>query len=462
MRQTIETSRYRACRRCRLLWLAVALVLLAMVLPVAGEEGGAAVEELSLEQALTLALQNNAAVASATLQIQRAEKELEASKTRRLPVLELQATGTQLLSTPEVAFPAGAFGTYPDIGPIPSVDTIVQGEKVPTAWVSASVAQPLTQLHSAGLGIKASTIARDSERQELRLQRAAVANEVRRQYYALLQVRGAAAAARDQVRTLHEMDEEITRHLAQETALLHESLDVKARLAAEEYRLLALDNSFATRKTQLNVLLGRDPGTPFEPAPAATADLEEVDQAAARAKALERPELEQARLQVEAADTLRRLKKAELIPEVSLALTYVSFFNVELLPRSVAQLGLQIKWEPFDWGRRRKELASKTLAVEQASYAARDERNRVMVEVDSAFRKVQEARALVVARRLAHESALEQLRVALLRQKQQAVLLKDVLQAQATAAEARADYDEAELSLWQARADLDKATGEDI
>jgi outer membrane protein TolC len=124
--------------------------------------------------------------------------------------------------------------------------------------------------------------------------------------------------------------------------------------------------------------------------------------------------------------------------------------------------GLQLKWEPFDWGRRRKELASKTLAVEQASYAARDERNRVMVEVDSAFRKVQEARALVVARRLAHESAQEQLRVALVRQKEQAVLLKDVLQAQATAAEARADYDEAELSLWQARADLDKATGEDI
>jgi outer membrane protein len=453
------------CRTCRLLWLAFALLFGALFVPTsaAGQEATPDVEVLSLDQALALALDGNAAVASAALQVRRADQELAASRTRRLPALEVQATGSQLLTSPKIEFPAGAFGTFPATGPIPATDTVIEADTAPTAWISASVAQPLTQLHKVGLSVKASRISRDSERQQLRAQRAAVANEVRRQYYAVLQLRSAAEAARDQVKALREMDEEVSRHLVEETALPQESLAVKARLAAEEYRVLTLDNSLATQKAQLNAVLGRDPRTAFEPVPVATSGLEEVDQDVARAEALDRrPELEQARLQVEAADTQRRLKKAELIPEVSLALTYVSFFNVDLLPRSIAQLGLQLKWEPFDWGRRRKELASKTLAVEQANHAARDERNRVIVEVDSAFRKVQEARALVVARRLAHESAQEQLRVARLGSEQQTVLLKDVLQAQAAAAEARADYDEAELSLWQARADLDKAIGEDM
>jgi outer membrane protein TolC len=68
----------------------------------------------------------------------------------------------------------------------------------------------------------------------------------------------------------------------------------------------------------------------------------------------------------------------------------------------------------------------------------------------------------VAVRRLGNESAQEKVRVALLRRRHDAVLLREVLQAQATLAEARAEYDEALLSLWQARADLDKATGEDL
>jgi outer membrane protein TolC len=82
--------------------------------------------------------------------------------------------------------------------------------------------------------------------------------------------------------------------------------------------------------------------------------------------------------------------------------------------------------------------------------------------VSRAFRQVQEARALVAVRRLSHESAQEKVRVALLRGTAQALLAKDVLAAQATMADARAQYDEAQLSLWQARADLEKAMGEDL
>jgi outer membrane protein TolC len=211
------------------------------------------------------------------------------------------------------------------------------------------------------------------------------------------------------------------------------------------------------------VLFGRDPRTPFEVAlvsEAAAGDALDVQAARARAL-LRRPELQHARLQVELADTDRRSKKTEFIPQISVALSYDSFVNVDLLPRNIAQVGIQMRWEPFDWGRKQKELASKALAVEQARTQSRDQANRVLAEVERAHRQLQEARSLLAVRRLAHEGAQERSRVTLLRAGQQAVLVKDVLSAQASLSDARAQLDEAQLSLWQARADLDKAMGEE-
>ena len=438
----------------RALGLALVAVLFGVV-AATGEEARIEDDVVTLEQALDLALANSASVVSAEVQVQRAENELAASRTKRLPSFEVQAQANQMLTPIQVTFPAGALGSYPGTGPIPATDTVIEGANEPSARLSATVAQPLTQLYKAGLGVKASRLSRDLERQDLRAQRAAVAHEVRRLYFAILQSRSARDAAEEQAAALRQMDLEVGQYVALEAALPKEGMEVKARLAAAEYHTLTLDNAITTRKEQLNILFGRDPRTPFEVEPILASVVEEADLASVRALAVaRRPELERARLQIEMADTQRRLKKAELIPEVSVAVSYDSFFNVDLLPSNIAQVGLQLKWEPFDWGRRRKELASRVLAVDQAGLAARDERNRVLAEVDRAVRQVQEARALVAVRRLGNESAREGLRVALLRQENRTVLLRDVLDAQAAVAGARAQYDEAQLALWQARADL--------
>jgi outer membrane protein TolC len=191
--------------------------------------------------------------------------------------------------------------------------------------------------------------------------------------------------------------------------------------------------------------------------------LEEGDLSSALARALERrPDLAQARLAVEQADTDRRLKKAESIPDLSLALSYYSFINVDLLPRNIAQVGLQLKWEPFDWGRRGKERAEKTLAVEQAKSRTRDAEDRARIEVRQRFRKLHEARLLIEAERLGREAADEKLRVVTSRHQKDAALLKDVLEAQAAMSAAHTQFDRALLTFWSAKADFQKAIGEEL
>jgi len=62
---------------------------------------------------------------------------------------------------------------------------------------------------------------------------------------------------------------------------------------------------------------------------------------------------------------------------------------------------------------------------------------------------------------LAQETQREMLRVALNKYKDKAALLKDVLQVQASSADANNQYQQALLSLWTARADFEKAIGEE-
>jgi outer membrane protein TolC len=419
-------------------------------------------EVLTVDDAVAQALQNNRRVAMAAMSVDRAEARVGASRTHRLPVLDLQANGGTTLNGLHMTFPGGAFGTFPDIGPIPTTDTRVDIPRTVSGYVSASIAQPLTQLHRIGLGTKMQELSREGEKQKLRSERAAVAADTRRLYYALLHGQAALAAADEQVTLYRELERMVGQHVAEETALPADHMDVKARLASAEYDALRLRDDHATRKEQMNHLLGRDLGHEFSVAEVSAPGADEADLDAALGTAVaRRPDLAQARLATEQADTDLRLKKAESIPEVSFALTYTSFFNVDLLPTNFAQVGLQLKWEPFDWGRKGKERAEKALQLQQAHSSAREAESRARMEVAQTFRLLKEARVMLEASRLAREASHEKLRLVKNRYQEEAALLRDLLEAQASASSADARWTEALMSLSTVRADFRKALGEE-
>ncbi|PYQ22283.1 MAG: TolC family protein [Acidobacteria bacterium] len=436
--------------------------LLAAFPPLAsGQEPPPVAEVLTLDQAVALAVKNNRSIQSAALQVRRSEEKVGAAKADRLPVLSFQALAGRVVTPIRLTFPEGAFGTFPATGPIPAEDTVVEAPKATSAFLMATLAQPLSQLYKIGLGVRVNELSRAIDREKLREERAAVVSDVKRLYYALVQNQSAFQAAEDQVWTYKELERVVGEYVAREAALPSDHLDVKAQLAAQQYKALSLRNALATQKEQMNDLLGLELTHDFTLTAIPEPSAEEADLQAAVGRALDRrPDLKQARLQVDQADADRRLKKAEYIPELSLAFTYLTFTNVQLLPRNVAQVGLQLKWQPFDFSRG-KELAEKTLQLEQARIGVRGAEYQIRIDVANRFRKLQEARLLVEANRLARESAQEKLRVATEKYKVEAALLKDTLQAQASLSEANAQYDQALLSFWTARADLDRALGED-
>ena len=68
---------------------------------------------------------------------------------------------------------------------------------------------------------------------------------------------------------------------------------------------------------------------------------------------------------------------------------------------------------------------------------------------------------LLKAARTGHDAALEQFRVTTNRYKEQAALVRDLLQAQSRSADAAFQYQQALASYWSALADLRRAIGDE-
>jgi outer membrane protein TolC len=83
------------------------------------------------------------------------------------------------------------------------------------------------------------------------------------------------------------------------------------------------------------------------------------------------------------------------------------------------------------------------------------------MEVNARFRQMQESRQLLKVAKLSQTQARANVQMITYKYRLDAVLLKDVLQAQTVLANSDYDYQKALLAFWTAKADFEKAIGED-
>src|SRR6266404_5415708 len=278
-------------------------------------------ESLTLDQAIALALRENHGMKIAKLEVERADEDISAAKTYRLPSLHAYTSVSGNLVNNELKVPNPANDLFPGLGPFFSLN---DSRKV-TAIFAASAIEPLTQQYRIGLNIKSQRVSREIAEAKLRQQQSETIDQVKKAYYAILQTRSALSSVEEALKSYKELDKVTGDYVVQQTSLKADLLVVQARLAKVEYEQLELINQLATQKEQLNTLLGRTLDTSFEVAGVPEFTPLETDLAAARKIALEhRPELQQARLVIEQATLDRRVKKSEYIPDVSAGFVYLT------------------------------------------------------------------------------------------------------------------------------------------
>ncbi len=417
---------------------------------------------LTLGQAVSIAQANNRFVKNAQLLASIDDDQIAEARTYRFPSINLYALGSQLLTPVDFSFQRGAFGSFPGIGPVPATDTRIHTPLRPTFYALTQFSQPLSQQYKIGLNIKQAKLAKLVDEQKLRAQKQSVTSQVKQAYYAILRTQSSLASSEENLKFDRELDRTTEQYVAEKTALKSDSMDVKAKIAQEEYNNLTLRDSLTSQKEQLNDFLGRDIRTDFSVAEVPEATIIEASLDADQAQALSaRPELAEARLTVQQAELNRRITKTEYIPDVSLALNNLSLTSVNLLPSNVVAVGVLVSWDPLDWGRRRHELAAASKTIEQSKNSANETEAQILVEVGAKFRKLGEARALLHATALQRDAEREKLRVVMNQFEQKAALLKDVLQQKTSLESVTNQYSQALLSFWTAKADFEKSLGEE-
>jgi outer membrane protein TolC len=416
---------------------------------------------LTVQEAISLAVENNRVVKNFVLEEEKYDFRVSTARSRRLPQFKIDVLGGELLHPFDFTFEKGVFGNYPGVGPIPNEDAKVRTPAVFTTYTTAGIDQPILQQYKIGLGIRVTELGRDIAREDVRAEQQKIAAEVQEAYFNVVATQAAVDAAQEAVKTLEETQRVTVQYVAQQTVLRADALDVDARLAKAQHELLTYQNGFATQIEQLNHLLGRDLTTRFRVMPTIEDNKTGLTLEKAREKALtNRPESRQADIREKQAEYDRRLAKAEYIPDLSVSLRYWGTVNVEVLPENVATAGFYFSWEPFDWGRRKDKVMEKTRAMEQARNGVAETKSQISVEVGMKYRTWEEASLLLKATRTAHEAAVEQVREVSNQYKEQAALIKDLLQAQAQSSEKNYQYQQALSSYWSALADLRKAMGE--
>ena len=325
-----------------------------------------------------------------------------------------------------------------------------------------SVDQPLSQLFRIKLNIQSAKVSSEIAGEDLRAKRQSVASDVKAAYFAVLQTQSSLEALEQSIKLYYELDRVTGDYVLQQVALKSQGMEVKARLATAEYDALKLRNAIRSQKERLNQLLGQPLDNDFVVSPIPALTNLDLDLSAAQARAREqRPELRQAILKRKQAELDRRSKKAEFIPDISLSYRYMSPFSLDPLPKNISAAGLYLSWEPFDWGRKKRELATKRKIEQQAANHIEEVETQVLVEVNARFRKLQEMRVALQVTRLSQETEREKLRVVSNRYGEKAALLNEVLQTESDLAQANHQYRDALVGFWNAKADFEKAIGEE-
>jgi outer membrane protein TolC len=417
---------------------------------------------LTLEEAINTALQDNRQVKNAALEISKSEHMLAAVRTRRWPGFEVIVGENWLLNSPKNF---NALGGLPGVLPIPipiTSATNLVSNRQPTALMSGLMAQPLSQQYRIGLNISMHGVMRDIAREQLRAKRQSVATEVKRLYYGILQTQSSLESVEESIRFLQELERLLGRYLKEQVVLKSEALEVKAKLAQEEHQQIVLHNQLATQKQQLNDLMGRNILTEFRVNPVPEATALENDLGGARTHALQqRPEVREAKLRIRQAEYDRWIKQSEYIPNISFIASYTRSVNLSPIPENLGFAGFLMTWEPFDWGRKRRELAAKTETVAQTQNMSRENESQVLIDVDSKFRNLQASRGQLKASRAAQEAAREKLKETVDAFKNGTALIKDVLQAQTRLAQANSEYQKSLSGFGTAKAEFEKALGEE-
>jgi outer membrane protein TolC len=418
--------------------------------------------QLTLEQAINLALKQNHSVRLRSLTVEQMQGKKDEARSNYLPQIKASGGVLHVTELEGVAIPAGAFGSYSSTGPVPSNPLFIdQGS---ATWYTGGVGleQPLTQLfriHQANIAAKEDVLVA-----KIRLDQTqdAIALEVRQLYYNILINQQRLKASQDQLAAARIKDDENRSDIASGNALEILALQSKAAILQAQQESLTLRLQGNDLRRQLADVLGLPVDTPLDLDPGAAAIMLDVPTRADAIRiALEQnQDLRAARQTLVKAQAGLAAAKDAYIPDLTALSRYSYQSGVPFLVHNFGTFGFSLSYDLFDGGRREAKIRGARSEVHSAEVAVDKLQSEIEVQVHGIYDRVDELRQMVDVVGQVVMVRTEAARLADRQFEQTAALSSARSQSHADLTSASASLLEANCGLSLAEADLKRAIGQ--
>jgi outer membrane protein TolC len=459
---TSASAARRELRAAARLCLPLALLGSIFVTSSAAQQTSASPMQLTLEQAIKLALKQNHSVHLRELSVEQMQGKKDEARSNYLPQIKASGSVLHITELAGIQIPAGAFGSYPPTGPIPAKSLFIDQGGATGYTGGVGLEQPLTQLlriHQANVAAKQDLIIAKTQLDQTQ---DAIALQVRQLYYNLLINQQKLKASQELLVAAQIKDEESQSDVARGNALEISTLQSKATLLQAQQASLTLRLQGNGLRRQLADVLGLPVETPLELDPGGSAVAVDIPSRADAIRiALEQnQDLKAARLTLVKAQAGLAAARDAYIPDVTALSRYSYQSGVPLLVHNFGTFGFSLSYDVFDGGRREAKIREARTDVHLAEVAVDKLQSEIEVQVQGVYDRVDELRQMVDVAEQVVKVRTEAARLADRQFEQSAALNSARSQSHADLASATASLLEANCGLSLTEADLKRAIGQ--
>jgi outer membrane protein TolC len=448
------------CKTCKTIQLLSVLALLVAAQSARGQNN--APMQLTLSQAIDLALKQNRDIKLAQLAVVDSQHKKEIARSDYFPHIRNQSSILHITDLAGVSIPAGAFGNHPDTGAIPGHNLVIDQGGLTSYTSGTGLEQPLTQMFKIHASNRAAAADINTAKVQVSQAENAIALKVRQLYFGILIAQLKQKAAAEQVAAgevkLQESLQDVERGNALDVAVLESRASaLDAKQAALTQRLQIHDLTI-----NLNDLMG----LPLNTNLALDADVSAASMSVPSREECIRiaqqhsPEIQAAKQGVEKAKAGLSAAKDAYIPDVTGLARYSYQSGVPFLVHNFGTFGFTLSYDIFDGGKRVAGIKDAQTVVSEAELNLAKVEDEVEVQVETAYDKVEQLLDLAGVAAEALKAREEASRVTDRRFEQNAALDSARSEAHAKAISAQASYLEATLGLSLAQGDLKRTIGE--
>jgi outer membrane protein TolC len=459
---TSASAARRELRAAAKLCLPLAFLGSTFVTSSVAQQASAGSMQLTLEQAINLALKQNHSIHLRNLSVEQMQSKKDQARSNYLPQIKASGSVLHVTDLAGVEIPAGALGSYPSTGPIPAKSLFV-GQGGLTGYTGGvGLEQPLTQLfriHQANVAAKEDVLVAKTLLDQTQ---DAIALQVRQLYYNILINQQKLRASQDQLAAAQVKDEESRSDVARGNALEISALQSQAALLQARQESLTLRLQGNDLRRQLADALGLPVETSIELDPGATAAALDIP---SRADAIrialdQNQDLKAARQTLVKAQAGLAVAKDAYIPDVTALSRYSYQSGVPFLVHNFGTFGFSLSYDLFDGGRREAKVREARSEMHSAEVAVDKLQSEIEVQVQGIYDRVDELRQMVDVAGQVVKVRTEAARLADRQFEQTAALSSARSQSHADLASAGSSLLEANCGLSLAEADLKRAIGQ--